>query len=270
MTKVLATIACLVLLLPEPSRAWEPISEIGDYERALIYQASRRHPESVLRQAETFSTRRGIVMVRFLNGDIGVFASNESTMARGGRLGSSQAESLDSPQDRTSIVTIENEFKRIWDQYSDVNHITPEELDKADRLVEEFIEKTTGSNDRDRFVSWIALRGGNRYLSLMTPLLSLLKPKRQADFWETYIGSHYARREDRPTKEQIRAAGREMLAAIEKHAVENPAEVLTVVFGSLAELEKADIELWRKIRDTTWKINAQVEAQKNPPDSLLP
>ena len=236
--KIIALVVFIFLLfstIPVFALQFQPIKEITEFEKEIISNAAKKPAGEALKNAIEFKTSRGLVVLKFQNGDEGYYgyggknissktAADPEKTTEECILNSLKYDGYDClPKDSNKTVSdnssedaasragkVFEEFLKVWNKPLIANELTPEELAEADNLMHTYIGLFSQFPDDKRqdiySITGSITARGNRYASQFeNTISSFVDAKTMADFYDLYIrdaedSDLRMRNEDRPSE----------------------------------------------------------------------
>jgi len=180
--------------------SWKPVSEFTEFECGIVSAATKKPCERVLRGADYFVAGEHLVIIQFINGDVGYFASGGKNFA---------AKKIEEEKSENISGGESSEWKRANEAWSRV----------YPKLSEPLTEDT--KNDLDFFVAVavldpnpIQISGvpsilavyGNKFIGAVRELLPMLSSSKYVTALMDYIMSPNASGHDMPSDDEKRLA----------------------------------------------------------------
>ncbi|MBI2673065.1 hypothetical protein HYX19_02285 [Candidatus Woesearchaeota archaeon] len=228
----------------------KPITKITNSELKIIENASRQSGISQLINAESFSVNRdGIVKILFKDGSEKLFGYSGGNFSGIIDENSSDKES----NYRIEASRIGSEFLTVstYRRYDTYENEKPEPLLRLDELVSDYVALLNGNlshlnNNSPPYLGDIVIRG-NRYFRSLEPLVPYFNTQTAIEFYDGYIYSGKALKEDIPSDEEKKEAIRKIRNLI----ISDKENILQIYFNlySTEEIKRLDPETYEELKE---------------------
>lgn len=246
MRKITAVLSfTLAVAITHPTAAntgWRQVSDMTEDERGFVHRiiegAARKPAKHFLDNAARLQIRDGYVAVLWKHdadtSTIGIFAT-ETKEYQNERIPKNTDNTLDTNSRFQSDSEKCDDYKKAWGEdraiHSCIIYLWPEKDDNqiitrlsiVDDYMEKFLTLLESGKEKDTDV--IGARG-NRYLKTALPIISLLSPEQQVEFWEAYIRSIRALPNDEPSIDEKRTAVGQLINLFQNGATNHVSYVL--------------------------------------------